>query len=864
MPKRLETNVAFAGPAADPGKEPHRNETGEDGATELFSSNLLWQQTLENLPLGVAILDARSSETLWINAALHALLEGAIGTADILRQSPFKYLPGLANPNWEVALHSLSARRDGSHSSMSQRLQFVHHATRNIAYWEWALQQVGDDSAAEYLVLTVQSVSETVMNERQLAAAGRTANRARRRAEALVRLTQLVNASVTTPELLRVITEEAAAFFEAAHAAVLLLNPTTDRFEVSYSLGLNDQGASTSHCLMRTNTLAGQALSQRRTLVLTNILDHEIATPILDTGMAPTALVSSPIFRDTHNYGVVEVYFSEPRDIPVDARTLLAAFADQTAIALHKADLYEEIAEGKRQLQSIFDNAPVGIIYFDTDGRVMAANASAGEKYDRTPADMVGSTIITALTDIPEGLFAIVRDGAPFHASHSVFHRADQKEVVCDLSLLPVRDEVGRVVGVLLLTFEVTELVTAQKEADAAREAAENLLAQAEATQTQMVQIEKMRAIGELASGVAHDFNNALMAILGYTELSEDSLDDPEALSKYLGIIRKSAEDATKTVQRLQRFARQRVAPRNERIDISAIVKDAYDITRPRWKDAAQKEGKTYNLALQLEPTAEVLAEQSGLREVLVNVIYNALNAMPDGGDLTLSTRQRGKDKVEIEVADTGVGMTPEVMARIFDPFFTTRGTEGTGLGLAVSWSIIQNFGGTIDVESAPGIGSRFFLRLPVGSAPITPLVVRPKEAIAASATSGGHVLVVDDEPFIASVLSSILTRHGYRASVVHSAEEALEKLTNKGPRFDLVLTDHGMPGMNGLQLIAELRGRWPDIPVVLLTGWGETLLQTYVAEALPDKVLGKPINQTDLLDAIAEVLRNRSLEAVT
>jgi CheY-like chemotaxis protein len=209
--------------------------------------------------------------------------------------------------------------------------------------------------------------------------------------------------------------------------------------------------------------------------------------------------------------------------------------------------------------------------------------------------------------------------------------------------------------------------------------------------------------------------------------------------------------------------------------------------------------------------------------------------------------------EIEIEVADSGVGMPPEVAERIFDPFFTTRGVEGSGLGLSVSWTIIQRHDGSITVNSTPGKGTSFVIRLPVGdveSAQIaTPAPTRH------TPVSGVNVMVVDDEPIVASVLSSILSRQGYRVAIHYSADSALARLREEPHAWQVVLTDHGMPGKNGLQLVAEIKRLRPDLPVLLLTGWGETVLRTHVAETLPDVVLGKPINQSDLLTAVNSVL---------
>src|SRR5579884_244908 len=822
----------------------------------LTDSDTLWKQTLDSLPLGVGILDAQSGQTLWVNAALRTLLRAGMGKEDVNGTSPSEYLPGVTQAAWDQSLKSLLEGPQPARATTPQRLQFVHHATRNVAYLEWSVQAVGEETPPRHLLLTTEVVSETVMSERLLASAGRAAERARRRAEALMRLSQLVNASLTTRDLLRAVTQEAASFFDSVHAAVLLLKPDGLRFEIGYCMGLQTDPA---QYLTSENTLAGEAVAQKQTLVLTHIAGRDIQTPLLEDGSRPAALVSSPICQDDHAYGVVEVYFPQPRDIPGDARTLLTAFADQVALALHKADLYDQIAAQRRQLQSIFDNAPVSIVYFDTAGRVMTANADAARRFGRPAEALIGRHFRDFLTDLPADLFDTVCAGSPFHASHYVHHLPGNGEVVSDISLVPVRDKSGAVSGVLMLAFEVTDLVNARQEADVARQAAEDALAETRAMQAQMVQMEKMRAIGELASGVAHDFNNALMAILGYTELAEDSLDDPETIATHLAIIKKASQDASTTVQRLQRFARQRGGTHGEPTDIGMVIKDVIDMTRPHWKDAAQKEGRVYTIQTDIQETPRIFAEPSGLREVLINMIQNALHAMPNGGTLTLAARTRSPQEVEIEVADTGQGMTPEVAGRIFDPFFTTRGVEGTGMGLAMSWTIIQRHGGTIEVQSTPGKGTHFFIRLPVRQA--DPLTTTQRPATTLPASQGAHVLVVDDEPFVASVLAGILSRNGYRVTSAHNAEEALKHLRSEKETYHLVLTDHGMPGMNGLQLISEIKHAWPDMPVLLLTGWGESLLETHVPETMPDAVLGKPINQSDLLDTLAQALRDRNTE---
>ena len=864
-----------------------------------------WEQILANIPLGVAVLDGENGQTLWTNAALRQLLTEGVGIGDVIGWHPHEYLLNLDPPVWE-AVRTRLLRADAPDNSESGRIQFAHHSTRNIAYWEWTVQRMQESIPGKpQWLLTVQNVSDIVMNERQLATAVRTSQQARRDAEALGNLAQLVNGSLTVPELLRTIVHEAADYFDTRHAAVLLLTEGGKQFEVGYSIGL--QAAPTTESgdpsdstflgngaagLPCEGTLAYKAIAQGRTSVVSFPEAQGIHTPLLADGRTPATLVTSPIQQNGRVYGVVEMYFDQAREVRDDSISLLAAFADQTAVGLLKADLYEQIATQRGQLQSIFDNAPVGIIYFDTRGVAVTANAAARRHYNNAgvkhgdaaynhgspescspesdvldtsrhsaeAADVVGQHGTALLPDLPPQVFENVLQGKPFHASHVVSARTPGRDVIYDVSLVPVTKE-GAVVGLLLLTFEVTELVGARQEADSARQEAENALAAVRATQSQMIQMEKMRAVGELAQGVAHDINNALMAVLGYTELAEDDLEDPAALSSHLATIKKAALDATSTVKRLNKFAKSGIATHGDQTDINEVVKDVVQMTRPRWRDGAHKEGRSYQVDMDLQPVPAIIGEPSGLREVLINMIHNALNAMPQGGCLKLSTCPHGDKEVEIEVADTGAGMTPEIMSRIFDPFFTTRGVEGTGLGLAVSWTIIQRHGGTITVESEPGKGTRFFIRLPISLAE-RPEPVMPMPLPLPSAAPGTPVLVVDDETIVSSVLSSILGRRGYRVTVANSAKEALEKLAARDADFRLMMTDHGMPGMNGLQLIAEVQRLHPGLSTLLLSGWGDTVLQNNVVEAMPDCVLGKPINQSDLLESLSKLIPQNAKQA--
>ena len=383
-------------------------------------------------------------------------------------------------------------------------------------------------------------------------------------------------------------------------------------------------------------------------------------------------------------------------------------------------------------------------------------------------------------------------------------------------------------------------------------------IAEQERIREQFSQMEKLSALGELASGVAHDFNNTLAGILGRAQLLQRT-DDAEKLRRGLEIIIKTAEDGAKTVKRIQDFARQRRDHNFELVSIDQILMDASEITRPRWKNWAEASNIHISLDLQIGSNAMVMGDDSELREVLVNMIFNAVDAMPEGGKLRLSTRTVDK-QVMIKVTDTGVGMYPEVRSRIFDPFFTTKGKAGLGLGLAVSFGIIRRHGGNIEVDSQYGQGTELCITLPVAQIVESPVVrreltVETQEPLTLTMTHAGEppptrLLVVDDEDFVRELLADILEGERCEVKLAADGTEALDLFREH--EFDGVFTDIGMPGMSGWELAREIRQLNAGIPIAVITGWGELVGSHEQRAAGVDWVVAKPFTA----DRIAELVR--------
>src|SRR2546423_1200044 len=421
------------------------------------------------------------------------------------------------------------------------------------------------------------------------------------------------------------------------------------------------------------------------------------------------------------------------------------------------------------------------------------------------------------------------------------------------------------IIAIIFLTYR-TYLKNVETSAAQAAQAEKHVkelshyITEQERIREQFSQMEKLSALGELASGVAHDFNNTLAGILGRAQLLQRT-SDPEKIKRGLDIIIKTADDGAKTVKRIQDFAQQRRDHNFELVSVDQILLHASEITRPRWKNCAEASNIHITLDVQVESQAMVMGDDSELREVLVNMVFNAIDAMPEGGTLSLITRTVD-DSVIIKIVDTGVGMYPEVRSLILDSFFTTKGKAGLGLGLAVSFGIIRRHGGNIEVESQYGRGTEFCITLPLAKLtgksvkavdePVVPALPPPAQgACLLPQERQTRLLVVDDEDFVRELLREILEGEHCDVCVAESGSEALSLFRER--EFDAVFTDVGMPGMSGWELAREIRQINTRIPIAVITGWGEAVGSNEQKAAGVDWVVAKPFTA----DRIAELVRD-------
>ncbi|HJU93444.1 MAG TPA: ATP-binding protein [Pyrinomonadaceae bacterium] len=383
-----------------------------------------------------------------------------------------------------------------------------------------------------------------------------------------------------------------------------------------------------------------------------------------------------------------------------------------------------------------------------------------------------------------------------------------------------------------------------------------------EAQREREIHAQKMAALGELSFGVAHNVNNTLTGILGRAQLILRNSNDPGKVEAGLDLIIKSAEDGAHIIRRIQDFARQRPSREFEVVSVTELLKDSCEMTRPRWE--SRSEFAPIRFALQADCNAHIQGDPVELREVLVNMIYNAIDAMPSGGEVRVST-QENRDRIVILITDTGTGMGPEVKQRLFDPFFTTKGKAGTGMGLAVSFGIIRRHDGSIEVDSEPGRGTTFKISLPKVSQ-ATPETEGAASPATAAPTSDDkvRVLVVDDETHVREVLIEALEADGCEVVSAQSGEIALALYDQHEGKFDAIFTDIGMPEMSGWELVTEIRERSKTVPIAIISGWADAISVQTKNAVKADWVVAKPFDINKISSIAQEIIQRKTAQALT
>lgn len=376
------------------------------------------------------------------------------------------------------------------------------------------------------------------------------------------------------------------------------------------------------------------------------------------------------------------------------------------------------------------------------------------------------------------------------------------------------------------------------------------------ASHHQTVQLERLRAFREMAGEVAHDFNNTLSGILARAQLLLADVQDPD-VRRSLRMIEQVALEGAWVVRRFQDFSRTRSSRPFQPVDLNLLVEEIANSARSRWSQQLAARGITGEVQAETSAVPAVSGDMAELRQVLTSIALNALDAMPEGGNLTFRTgRERGR--VFCQVADTGIGMTEQIRLHIFDPFFTTKREKGKGFGLSGAYAIVDRHGGEITVESEVGKGTVITVWLPLAaevadSQPGPARVGAPPAPPAPKPVSGAKILVVDDSEEVREVLRELLSRHGYTVVTCPDGESSLVELEAR--TFDLAMVDLGLPGISGLEVATRLKQRWPATRVALMTGYGDRLGPDDAHTRGVDFVLAKPFSLDQLRSVVDHAL---------
>lgn len=365
-------------------------------------------------------------------------------------------------------------------------------------------------------------------------------------------------------------------------------------------------------------------------------------------------------------------------------------------------------------------------------------------------------------------------------------------------------------------------------------------------------QMKKLSALGQISSGVAHDFNNVLTVVLGRVQLMKKLMSDPHML-KSLEMIEKSALDGASKVRKIQEFSRPNTKTLNESVNLKEIIEEVLEITRPKWDVASKIKGILIKPIIDLDDNIFILGDSSDLRNAFTNIIFNAIDAMTNGGILSIKTHQV-KNHITVEFKDTGIGMTEETIERVFDPFFTTKGVLGNGLGMSEVYGIIKRHNAKITVQSEVGSGTTIKIRFPAVKQQTT--VLAESELDLSGVFS---IYVIDDEEYILETLKDFLVDMGHHVETNTDPQDAIDDISKK--TYDIVITDLGMPGISGLELAEKVKAIRPKTQVVLISGWALNLKSEDIKNRI-DFVINKPFSFEKInftLSEIEDKLRDQS-----
>jgi len=528
------------------------------------------------------------------------------------------------------------------------------------------------------------------------------------------------------------------------------------------------------------------------------------------------------------------------RDVQPEEIKILNSIGEQISVAIANARLFHAIREAKTEWETTFDAMSELICMQDLEGRIIRVNKALARRLGLEPREVVNRQA--------EDVF---KDAQSPWCHHQKLHMYEPDKIIAvefedqvlegsfEIATTPVYSSDGRLFAWLFVGKDVTD----QRH-----------------LQNQIVQVERLKALGEMASGVAHDFNNILAGILGKTQVMLGALDrgnvpDPQSLRTSLKVIERTTIQGAQTVKRIQDFTRIRTDQKFHPVDVNQVIEDAINIIKPVWRDQCELKGVKIDLQFSAGEVPTISGIASELADVIVNILANAIDAMPEGGTLQISSgsyQAETSEYAEIKIKDTGVGMSHEVKQKVFDPFFSTKGPKGTGLGMSVAYGIVARHQGNIAIDSELGQGTTCMLYFPAA----TQAERANRARSAPMEKQKTRILVIDDEDVIRDFLAEMFVTVGHEAEVAATGPEGIAMF--EAGQYDVIFSDLGLPDMSGWDVAKAIRAKNAQVPIVLLSGWGIQLDDVRIKECGVDLVLSKPCQMDELINAVDEVVKRQ------
>ena len=822
------------------------------------------------------------------------------------------YSPGTARVVGVVELSQAPLRMDAALERWTQLAWSIALSTGGFLCLillpaAWRAQRRTRFEASSTAQRSVQRTQELQRTTEQLREALKAVKQRAEETDRMLEVTEAIGSALEQGQLFEVIAHGAARACRVDRCSIFLRDKS-GQLMVPVSSQLADRAAAANGG-DGAESLRALALEEMPTFLLEAVRRQEPVV-ISDPGSDPrvpqgwvglfqakSALVV-PLIHQGRTAGVLILDHLKTLHVFTEEEIRLSTtLAAQAAVALEKARLYDEIQQRLQQTETLLavsqaiGSAPdlpeairrttremVRILGADTG--VAWCVTRGGDRFIPLAGYHVPRDLREPLSGLPLApddplLDLVKRLRTSLHSSNS---KTDPRFNQPALNLMPhasllvqpvqVSDELLGIFAIAWVrdshAFSIDDLRLADGIAKQAAVAIE-----LHRSQRHIIEQERLNAVGKMASGLAHDFNNALVPISGYAEMLleyQEILQNPAKATKYLKLIMTGVEDAASVVSRLREFYRRREEGETYRpLSLNKMVEQAVALTRPKWRDEALGSGRTILVEADMRPVPRILGSESEVRELLTNLIFNAVDAMPEGGIIRIRTGIREAaasddprhpvPRVFLEVSDTGTGMTEDVRRRCLEPFFSTKGERGTGLGLPMVFGIVKRHRGTMDIESTVGKGTTFIVLLPVDTTE-APEVQKRVEAPAGPL----HVLVVDDEPIARDVLTEYLTGDGHTVETAVNGRDGFEKF--KAGRFAVVITDRAMPEVGGDQLAAMVKDVAPAIPVVLLTGFGDLMNAAGEKPDGVDLVVKKPIRLATLREVLARMTEDRPATA--